>query len=79
MNNSKTNLLMGEALRKLRLSRKQSQEFVADCLNISRTAYKGWENGKIDFSLSKLERISEFYEVPLGDLLASVTTPQKSI
>ncbi|MFC5282282.1 helix-turn-helix transcriptional regulator [Pedobacter alpinus] len=75
MNSSKSNLLMGETLRKLRVNKKQSQEFVADCLNISRTAYKDWENGKIDFSFSKLERISEFFEVPLADLLDKVTPP----
>ena len=75
MNISTSNLLLGETLRKLRLRKNYSQEFVAECLNISRNAYKEWENGKIDFSISKLERISNFYEVSIADLL--VTPPPK--
>ena len=79
MNISKSNLLLGEILRKLRTSKNHSQEFVADCLNISRTAYKDWENGKIDFSITKLERISAFYEISMNDLFAKVTPPPPQI
>lgn len=72
---SKSNLLLGENLRKLRLGRNYSQEFIADCLNISRTAYKEWENGKIDFSITKLERICEFYEISFSDLINKIPPP----
>ena len=75
MKNSKSNLLLGDTLRKLRNNKNHSQEFVADCLNISRTAYKEWENGKIDFSITKLERICVFYEVSMVDLLSKVPPP----
>ena len=58
MNKLLFNTQIGETLRKLRINKKYSQNFVADCLNMSRTAYKEWENGQIDFTISKLERIA---------------------
>ncbi len=54
MNKLLFNTQIGETLRKLRINKKHSQNFVADCLNMSRTAYKEWDNGKIDFTISKL-------------------------
>ena len=69
MNISKSSLVLGVTLRKLRVNRHFSQEFVANCLQISRTAYKDWENGKIDFTMSKLERVSQLYYISLKELL----------
>ena len=69
MNKLLFNTQIGETLRKLRINKKHSQNFVADCLNMSRTAYKEWENGQIDFTISKLERVALFYEIHLTDLI----------
>ncbi len=63
-------------LLKLRIKNKYSQEFVADCLGISRNTYIEWEKGNVDFSLSKLQRICECYNIEIVDLLKNFTPPR---
>eukprot|EP01039_Chlorochromonas_danica_P012724 gene12724-14637_t len=43
--------IVGISLRKLRVSKKYSQQYVADYLEISRNAYMNWEAGKTNLSI----------------------------
>lgn len=69
------NTFLGETLRKFRLQNKYSQDFVADCLNISRNAYQEWENGNIDFTISKLNRVCDLYNLHIRELLNKLPPP----
>lgn len=69
------NITIGDQLRKLRISNDYSQAFVATCLGLSRNAYAAWENGLIDFSLSKLEAVCEFYGMSIIELISHLPPP----
>ena len=62
-------------LLKLRTKNKYSQDFVADCLGISRNTYMEWEKGNVDFSLSKLQKICDCYDIAIEDLLKNLPPP----
>ena len=63
------NQTIGEKLRKLRVRRNYSQAFVAECLGLSRNAYLEWENGKIDFTISRFDKICTCYGINISELL----------
>lgn len=65
---------MGLALRKLRISKNYSQQFVADYLKISRVAYIKWENEKTKVSFYKLEQLGQLYQMSLADLILKIET-----
>ena len=46
---------IGITLRKYRDKYGFTQQFVADCLCISRISYRKWENNDIDFTINQLE------------------------
>jgi transcriptional regulator with XRE-family HTH domain len=69
-------IIVADNLRKLRLNAKMSQQSAAFALEISLHCYKEWENAKIDFSLSKLQRISDLFNVEFTSLLLSPPPPQ---
>lgn len=56
---------IGITLRKYRDKYGFTQQFVADCLCISRISYRKWENNDIDFTINQLERIAEFYNTSI--------------
>ncbi|SES16419.1 DNA-binding transcriptional regulator, XRE-family HTH domain [Pedobacter rhizosphaerae] len=60
---------IGITLRKYRDSCGYSQQFVANCLEISRVSYRKWENNEVDFSINQLEKISEFYSIPIDQII----------
>ena len=72
---------LGKILRSLRNSCKYSQQYVADCLNISRNAYMAWENGETQVNMRRLLQICEIYQISLQELLINgekkVKTPEK--
>lgn len=53
---------LGENLRKLRKSRKHSQDDIAKILNISRQAYCRYENNQRELPLDALCKLADFYE-----------------
>lgn len=53
----------------LRKNRKLSQEDVAKSLGLTRSSYSGYENGVAEPSLENLIRISDYYKIPLDDLI----------
>ena len=72
---------LGKILRSLRNSCKYSQQYVADCLNISRNAYMAWENGETQVNMRRLLQICEIYQISLQELLINgerkVKAPEK--
>nr|WP_294900548.1 helix-turn-helix transcriptional regulator [uncultured Pedobacter sp.] len=56
MKDTNCNQCIAEFLLKIRVKKRYSQNFVALSVGISLTAYKAWENGKIDFTINKLEK-----------------------
>lgn len=57
-----------EKIKQLRQEKGWSQEDIANKLKISANAYGSIERGETDVSLSRLQAISEVFEVELADL-----------
>ncbi len=57
----------GPRIRKIRLSKDYSQDYVSSKLGITLSAYSKIERGKTDPSLSRMMQISEVLEFNLGD------------
>ncbi|PWS31099.1 helix-turn-helix transcriptional regulator [Pedobacter paludis] len=60
---------IGITLRKYRDKHRYTQQFVANCIGISRVAYRKWENNSIEFSILQLKKISDLYCVPIDVLI----------
>ena len=71
---SKLKLDIGNTLRKYRLEKKMSQQSVSNYLDISRQAYVNWEQNEVDFSISKLKKISDLYSLPIHLLISESYT-----
>lgn len=56
---------IGNTLRKYRLTNSLTQQAVSNYLDISRQAYRQWEENKINFSISQLNKIARLYKLPL--------------
>ncbi len=63
------NYTLGITLRKLRIKNRLSQSCLASMLAISRNSYIEWENGHVDFTLSKIQKICCCYDIFLAELL----------
>lgn len=72
MKNTNFNQCIADFLCKNRINKRYSQNFVAFSVGVSLTAYKAWENGKIDFTVSRLEKICDFYEIDILYLLEAI-------
>jgi transcriptional regulator with XRE-family HTH domain len=60
-------------IKKLRESRKYSQEYVAEALGISQNAYSKIENEQTKLTTERLSKLAEILEVPEYELLESGT------
>lgn len=60
---------IGEKIRKLREFRQYSQDYVAKKLKITQGAYSRMEQGEIDVSFSRLEKVAEVLEMPVEKLV----------
>jgi DNA-binding XRE family transcriptional regulator len=60
---------VGIRLRKYRIAKGYSQQFVADWLDISRNAYMAKEDNKVDLSSRQLIKVCELYEVSIDIFL----------
>lgn len=56
---------LGAPLKKIRLTKKLSQQNIANHLNVSQKTYSNLENNKSSFSLSQLVCVSEVLEINL--------------
>ena len=59
-----------EKLQELRKGRGLTQEELAECLFVSRTAVSKWESGRGYPSIDSLKEISRFYSVTIDELLS---------
>ena len=60
---------IGNNLKLLRKRLKKSQEEVAQELNLTRSTYSGYENEAVQPSLDGLIAFSDYYKVPIDDLV----------
>lgn len=60
---------IGNNIKKIRELRNFTQEFMAECLGISRQSYIKVENCGKDLSIIKLEKIAEVLNIKLSELL----------
>lgn len=60
---------IGITLRKYRDKNCYTQQFVADCIEISRVTYRKWENNNVDFTINHLKRIAVFYNIPIEQII----------
>jgi len=60
---------IGITLRRLRDKHSLSQQKVANCLEISRESYRKWENNKVDFAISQLEKIADLYNITIQEII----------
>lgn len=59
-------------IKMLREMNNYTQQYVADELEISQNAYSLLEKGITKLSLERLDRIAEFYKVPLAELFTDI-------
>jgi len=67
--------MLTDELRKQRVIRGYSQEYMAECLGISQRQYSRLENNKCDITISRLQTLSKIFEMMTAELLSP---PSKS-
>lgn len=60
-----------EKLQELRKNRKLTQEELAECLFVSRTAISKWESGRGYPSIDSLKQIASYFNITIDELLSS--------
>lgn len=70
MYNKSNGIKIGNRLRKLRIMKGYSQEYMADVLKISQKTYSNMENDKSSISIDTLKKIAEEYKVDLMEILS---------
>lgn len=58
-------------IKRFRENRDYTQEYIASKMGISQSAYRKFESGETEISLSKLEKIAEVLDIPLTEFLVS--------
>jgi len=66
-------MAISDTIRKLRISKNLSQQFVADHLNVDRRTYAAWEEGRQDIKSSFIPRLADFFGVEITDLYTGET------
>ena len=61
---------IGSKLRKLRISKGYSQEYMAETLKISQKTYSNMENDKSSISIETLKKIASEYNIDLMEILS---------
>jgi transcriptional regulator with XRE-family HTH domain len=59
-----------EDLRRLRMQKGFSQEYMATKLDVDQKTYSNTENGKVELTLSRLSKICDILEIQVSDLFA---------
>jgi transcriptional regulator with XRE-family HTH domain len=70
MSKNNNQLKIGDKLRKLRVNKGYSQEYMAETLQISQKTYSNMENDKSSISIENLIKIAEEFNVDLLELLS---------
>ena len=63
-------MTLGEKLKKTRLMKNFTQEYLADMLNVSQKTYSNFENNKTTPDFPQMEEISKILEVSVLDFLS---------
>jgi transcriptional regulator with XRE-family HTH domain len=63
-------MTLGEKLKKARINKNFTQEYLAEVLNISQKTYSNFENGKTKPDFSQVEDIAKALEVSVLDFLS---------
>jgi transcriptional regulator with XRE-family HTH domain len=63
-------MVIGDKLRKLRIGKGYSQEYLAEVLAVSQKTYSNMENNKSSISIKTLKKIAEEYKIDLIELLS---------
>jgi len=68
----------GKFIKKIRLEKGLSQEDIAEKMDLSVSSYSKLETGKVDPTLSKIEKLASILEFDLGEYAASLKVEQHS-
>ena len=68
-------MIIAEEIRRLRMAKSFSQDYMAEKLGITQQAYSKIENQISEASISRLQQISEILDVPLPQLLGLTDDP----
>jgi transcriptional regulator with XRE-family HTH domain len=63
------NGMIGLKLQRVRMRANEKQSNVAEAMNVSNTTYSKHEHGKVDFTVTKLKQISDYFKVNMSDFL----------
>ncbi len=75
--NTELSYAIGQKLRQVRMRSQLTQQNVADDVGISATAYSKMENGKTDFSVTRLTQFAQLFKVYLPDFFdESIQVPR---
>ena len=66
-----------EKIKSLRQAAGLTQKVIAEKIGISQGNYSGLEKGKFDPSLTTLEKISNFYDVSIEELVTTIRFPEE--
>ncbi|SNR62763.1 helix-turn-helix domain-containing protein [Flavobacterium sp. ov086] len=61
--------MIGEKIRKIRIIKGFSQEYIADLLQISQSAYSDIERGKTKINLERLKKVALIFEIDVNYIL----------
>lgn len=64
---------LGETIKRYRIERKMTQEFVAERIGVSRQAVSKWESGASDPSTTNLISLARLFDITPEELLRNVT------
>jgi transcriptional regulator with XRE-family HTH domain len=67
---------LGDQIRKIRLKRGISQQFISDSIGVSQSKFNRIENGKSDILLNELMQICQILRINYIDLLQSTHSNQ---
>ena len=75
--NFELNQAIGAKLQRVRLRASEKQSNIAAAMNVSNTTYSKHEHGKVDFTVTKLQKIAEYFQINLSDFLdETIETPR---
>lgn len=63
------NSLTASKIKELRLNIDKSQDELAQELKLSSSAYRRLENGSVDINLKTLEKLADFYQISVGEII----------
>lgn len=63
--------ILGERLKQMRLNKGLTQSAIADSMNIKRSTYSLYESGKREPNIDTLQKIANFHNISIDELLTN--------